>query len=301
MRKRGREINVFSVSALDLFASALGAFILMSLIFMVFFSMTTREEGIAEEVFAQCENERAQIGRILAGVESSLAQCQADFAASVDADTFARCEAERGAAGDELAQCRNSLANAVDAATLARCEADLATAAANAADLEISLGQSGALRAQLDDVSAELQSCREMARLGFVLVIASWSTNDDVDLHVVDPAGREYYFAERRYSGSAAAFEEDNISGPGNEVWLHPAAEPGSYRVCYKLYTRRGLSRPEVRGNVLWQEGGMEIPRVDLAREDEVRLAVNIVVDADGNVALDRSRSGLVLGQALCG
>ncbi len=208
---------------------------------------------------------------------------------------------ERGAAGGELAQCRDSLADAVDAATLARCEADLATAAANAADLEISLAQSSALRAQLDEVSEELQSCREMARLGFVLVIMSWSTNDDVDLHVVDPAGREFYFAERSFPGSDAAFEEDNINGPGNEVWLHSAAEPGSYRVCYKLYTRRSLPRPEVRGSVLWQEGSIEIPRVDLAREDEVRLAVNVVVDADGNVALDRSQSGLVLNRELCG
>ena len=42
MKKRSREINIFSISALDLFASALGAFILMSLIFMVFFTMTAK-------------------------------------------------------------------------------------------------------------------------------------------------------------------------------------------------------------------------------------------------------------------
>lgn len=283
-----------------LFASALGAFILISLLFMVFFSMTTREEGIAEEVFAQCENERASISQTLAGAQSSLAQCQADVAASVDAELLSSCEAERGVAGNELAQCRNSLANTVDTSTLARCEADLAASTENAADLESRLAQSGATRAQFDEVSAELESCREMARLGFVLVIMSWSTSDDVDLHIVDPAGREYFFAERRHGGSAAAFEEDNINGPGNEVWLHPAAEPGRYRVCYKLYTRRGFSRPEVRGSVLWQEGSLEIPQLDLSRDDEVRLAVNIVVGADGNVTLDRGQSGLDLGQGLC-
>ena len=42
MKKRSREINVFSISALDLFASALGAFILVSLVFMVFFTMTAK-------------------------------------------------------------------------------------------------------------------------------------------------------------------------------------------------------------------------------------------------------------------
>ena len=37
MKKRSREINVFSISALDLFASALGAFILISIVLMPYF------------------------------------------------------------------------------------------------------------------------------------------------------------------------------------------------------------------------------------------------------------------------
>ena len=37
MKFRSREINVFSMSALDLFASALGAFILISLVLMPYF------------------------------------------------------------------------------------------------------------------------------------------------------------------------------------------------------------------------------------------------------------------------
>ena len=42
MKQRSREINIFSISALDLFASALGAFILLSLVFVVFFTMTAK-------------------------------------------------------------------------------------------------------------------------------------------------------------------------------------------------------------------------------------------------------------------
>ena len=42
MKQRNREINIFSISALDLFASALGAFILLSIVFMVFFTMTAK-------------------------------------------------------------------------------------------------------------------------------------------------------------------------------------------------------------------------------------------------------------------
>ena len=37
MKQRNREINIFNMSALDLFASALGAFILITLILLPFF------------------------------------------------------------------------------------------------------------------------------------------------------------------------------------------------------------------------------------------------------------------------
>ena len=44
MRSRNRDINAFSVSALDLFASALGAFILMSVVLMPYFLRVDPEE-----------------------------------------------------------------------------------------------------------------------------------------------------------------------------------------------------------------------------------------------------------------
>ncbi len=42
MKARNREINIFSMSALDLFASAMGAFMLLALVYLVFFTMTSR-------------------------------------------------------------------------------------------------------------------------------------------------------------------------------------------------------------------------------------------------------------------
>ena len=46
MRRNSRELNIFSMSALDLFASSLGAFILITLVLMPFY---LREEGPVEE------------------------------------------------------------------------------------------------------------------------------------------------------------------------------------------------------------------------------------------------------------
>ena len=268
MQKRSREINVFSVSALDLFASALGAFIVMSMIFMVFFTMTSQDASAAEDLqpaLDMCEDARAQ-------AEAALAQCQ------------------------------SQLGQSVDASALAQCQADLAAAESRNAELQSELAAAGAAAERLDAATAELESCRRALKMTFVLVLASWKTNeDDVDLHVVDPSGNEFYYEKRRHPGSDAVFEEDNTDGPGNEVWLHPAAEPGRYRVCYKLFDEDSSSPlPEVRGSVLWQEGKVEIPDVELGSDNEVRLAVEFEVDEEGNVSPDRSRSGQRLGTGGC-
>ena len=70
MRSRSREINVFSMSALDLFASALGAFILMSIVLMPYFLRTDPDavqklhsalsQAKAEQAEAERKNERLQ-------------------------------------------------------------------------------------------------------------------------------------------------------------------------------------------------------------------------------------------------
>ena len=50
MKRKTREVNVFSMSALDLFASALGAFILLAIIFMPFFPNTGDHPKISGEL-----------------------------------------------------------------------------------------------------------------------------------------------------------------------------------------------------------------------------------------------------------
>ena len=278
MKKRNREINVFSVSALDLFASALGAFILMALIFMVFFTMTSKDSGEAEAAKAalqQCEARlaaaeasSADLQTRLAAAEAQNADLQARLDESPDASALERCETRVAELEEALGQCRSEL----DAA--------------------------GGVTDRLERANEELQACQRALQKTFVLVIASWSSRDDVDLHVVDPDGREFYYANKRISGSAAALEEDNTRGPGNEVWLHPSADAGRYRVCYKLFS--GSPSPTVRGSILWQEGKIEIPNLNLTQPGQVRLAVEILVADDGRVSLDRSRSGLVLGTEGC-
>ena len=208
MKTKNREINVFSVSALDLFASALGAFIVMSMIFMVFFTMTSQGADRSED-----------LGSALDACEEARGQ-----------EENARMEAE-----DALARCESRLGQSVDAAALERCQSNLAGAQSRNEELQSALeaaeaqaALAGAAAERLDDMDAELEACRRALKKTFVLVLASWSTNeDDVDLHVVDPQGNEFYFDDRRHAGSDAVFEEDNTDGPGSALGCSQISLPG--------------------------------------------------------------------------
>lgn len=212
MRRRNREINIFSMSALDLFASALGAFILISIVIFPYF-------GNISPIDPESLRQR------LREVRRQLAQTQS-----------------------ELSQSQSQLAQAMER-------------------------------------EAELQSALERERLKFVLVTMSWNQSDDVDLHVVDPAGREYAYDARSHSGSTARFEEDATSGPGNEVWLHPRAEPGEYVVYYNLFSSRG-DGVEVRGAVIHATGREDLTITRLDEEDEKMRIATIVVGQDGSVTI---------------
>ncbi len=74
MKKRSREINIFSMSALDLFASAMGAFILITIVLFPFFpNMGDSSESITEER-ARLEQERAKLQQERAKLEQEKSQ-----------------------------------------------------------------------------------------------------------------------------------------------------------------------------------------------------------------------------------
>lgn len=74
MKKRSREINIFSMSALDLFASAMGAFILITIVLFPFFpNMGDSSESITEER-ARLEQEKAKLQQERAKLEQEKSQ-----------------------------------------------------------------------------------------------------------------------------------------------------------------------------------------------------------------------------------
>ena len=228
MKRRSREVNIFSMSALDLFASAMGAFILIAVVTLPFFPRTGDSKIGVTEACEQLQNCESAV--LLEATQQNLRICE------------------------------NVLETTQQA--LHRSEQNLQGA------------------------QQQLDSCMDQIKQKYLLVIMSWPSRSDIDLHVVDPAGREFYFAEPSFPGSQAALEEDNVNGPGNEVWLHPQATPGVYRVFYKLFNKRGRGATTVRGLILYSDGRQEIPDRNMSREDEKVLVATIVVDSDGGVAV---------------
>ena len=252
MKSRSREINIFSMSALDLFASALGAFILIAVALFPYFPNTGDSPERVAEVRAQLER-----------VQRELQQAQSELQASRAALDTCRTQSQQIQAA--LDTCEEQLRASADRAALEAAESALA-----------------ACRSEQQQVQDDLESCEREARKKFVLVVISWGARDDVDLHVVDPAGREFYYGNRSVRGSRAKLEEDNTRGPGNEIWLHPAAEPGTYRVYYNYFRQQSDGGVRVRGAVLTPRGRTELPTQRLRREDDKPLVATITVDSEG-------------------
>ena len=132
MRRINREISVFSVSAIDLFASALGAFIVLSLAALPFFSNTDKT-GRVLELLAQVRAAERALADATATVDRQ-ADRIAELEAAAEAQTEALVAAEAARAAAEAEAARATAA----AAALEAGNRDLA---ADVADLQDDLKQ----------------------------------------------------------------------------------------------------------------------------------------------------------------
>ena len=267
MKRRSREVSIFSMSALDLFASALGAFILLAIVMFPYFPNT----GTADQRDLEAALDRLR-------EEEANSQELQDVLREIREDFERRLADARAAAQREVEAARQERDAARAAAAAAQQDVETARAAAAAAQRELAEGG--------DRESALEQALERERRRKFLLVTVSWDDEDDVDLHVVDPAGNEFYYGARTHGGSSARFEEDTVNGPGNEVWLHPQVTPGEYRIYYNLFQEDGAPGVSVRGAVVHSIDRDELPSRRLAAVGERTLVATVVVDRDANVTV---------------
>jgi len=147
-----------------------------------------------------------------------------------------------------------------------------------------------ALLAEERAVRAEERALRAEEKLArtFLVVYIRWATiNHDVDLHVVDPSGAEFFYARKTVPGRPGELSEDSQMGPGNEVWELREAPPGRYRIYANLYSRHGNPRHAVvKGRVFFRDGSEPLPEITLTEAGRRRkkLVTVLVVEEDGSV-----------------
>ena len=232
MRRPNRNIDIFSISALDLFASALGAFILIAIILFPYYLKDQKSSdtvAVAEKAVREAKAQRD-------AAQADLAKTAADLSAS-----NARVAQE----AEEVA----------------------------------------ALQSQL----AKVQS---VVTKPFLVIGIRWTVaGADVDLHVTDPAGNEFYWFknnDRRhdYPSSTAELSYDMTSGPAVELWQDPSAMPGQYKVEYVANALPDGYKVDVAGSVFDRGGKRELPVKILVRSGERVLAATLTVKSDGSVAI---------------
>lgn len=233
MRRPNRNIEIFSLSVLDLFASALGAFIMIA---VLLFPSYRRDKQLRSEA------EKLKL-------------------AIADKDKLAR---------DASAELK---------ATLAK----LSTETVKSKEAETALADA---KLKLDKATEELAKT-------FLVISIEWTvTGADVDLHVTDPAGNLFNFSKnnrdrREYPQIPAQMSFDSTSGPGVEVWQHPLATKGRYKVEYVLYGVPPNSSVAIKGSIFERHGYKELPPRSLSTRGERVLVTTVSIDEDGRVTLE--------------
>ena len=143
--------------------------------------------------------------------------------------------------------------------------------------------ENSALRAQAAHFADQLKRT-------FLLVHIQWGTaGQDIDLHVFDPEGNEYYWKHRRTPGFSGDLSVDSIIGPGNEVFTDSNARPGVYKVYAHLFSahERFEPRVNVKGIIMFKDGTLQLPEVLVVEGGPMVLMANVLVADDGTVSIE--------------
>jgi hypothetical protein len=144
-----------------------------------------------------------------------------------------------------------------------------------------------ALEAELQRAEASNAELASKLAKTFLVLYVRWDTRDDVDLHIIDPAGAHFYFERKTIAGRPGVLSEDTIVGPGNEVWEVRDAPPGEYRVRVQLFEVKDPRKPiVVKGRVFHRDGSDSFDETRLSTEREFADVAIITIAADGSVTL---------------
>ncbi len=142
------------------------------------------------------------------------------------------------------------------------------------------------LQQQTQQQSTTLAQCEQSLRKNFLVVVIKWSAaKQDIDLHVTDPSGAEFYFRHKTISGRPGELSTDTTNGPGIEIWEIRNPPAGDYKIRYDFYARNGNNNyPVVKGEIYYRDGRTRFHPVRLTRIKHPELVATVTVLANGNI-----------------
>lgn len=142
--------------------------------------------------------------------------------------------------------------------------------------------------AQAQESRQKVEAAQRQLAKTFLVIHIQWETpKQDVDLHIIDPSGAEFYYEKKTIPGHPGELSVDSQFGPGNEVWTAHDAKPGDYQVYANLYNTHGETRmPVIIGRVIHRDGGTSMPNVALRESNKKTLVATVTVDQNGAVTV---------------
>jgi regulator of replication initiation timing len=201
MKKKNRDINIFSMSALDLFASAMGAFLLIAVMALPYYLKTDKD------LMQKAQELKKQL-------------IQRDDEIRLIKQKLKEFQNKNEELKKKLAKCEEQInKNKELKKKLAKCEKEKNKIKSRNTSMQKKLSKTFCV------INMSWES----------------SKTQDIDMYIKDPNGRTYYFSNRKYSDSDAMFTVDskNVKN-GAEVWITPKLEQGSYKIYYKYYAGSG-------------------------------------------------------------
>ncbi len=203
MKKRSRELSIFSMSALDLFASALGAFILITVVLLPFFpnlNMSGQAQAELEQAQAELAKSKAELAQAEAELEREKAKLRQE-----------KAKLERAKA--KVPKTENPLAKRVEA-----LQQELKQAKAEAAKAKGQLAKRvEALQREIDDTT----------------VLLGIKTKAKKFVFVIDMSGSIYQPAQQDYRPFITLSIRDMLAAFKSEIEVCLIGFQGSNRLHY--------------------------------------------------------------------
>ena len=288
-RRQNKEINVYSTSAIDLFASGMGAFILLMVAVLPSFSNTSKSKSdldskMVDDMITEINNltqVNSQFLKALTAQMKNLGKVETKVRQLASLQKSARSKVEGLQNVAETMQSTQSIIKDLTQSIRVVNEQQVETQKKLRRKVKEVEKQKTLISLLKKKKDKDEEKKRENEP--FVATILRWETlNHDLDLLIVDPNGKEQSFkvgSEQVYS--------DARSGPGGEIWFYKNPIPGTYQVKVHFHGSYGNNAPALATVSLIDKKKVTVLPVSLIKnETETASVTQFTVDKEGAISI---------------